>query len=175
MKYCTGLISVLLLATSFTACAPTTPGRVEGIINPGDQVDGMLFTTDDRIDWNIDLHARCDFDSVEGPENAENFQCRAIPGDRIFFGNCIGVGYDSQEEVDEAWGDFHLEVTFDDQPLNLPAFGYLDFELPESEPKYARVWNLMVEDITAGRHSIQCKKLEDGVIYSNTYVFTTSE
>ena len=175
MKRFTGLIYVLLLVTFIAACAPTTSGSVDGMINPGDQIDGMTFTTDDRIDWNIDLHNRCDFDSVEGPKNAEIFQCHASPGDRIFFGNCIGVGYDTPEEVDEAWGEFHFEVTFDDQPINLPAFGYLDFELYESESKYARVWNLMVEKITAGRHSVQCKKLEDGVFYSNTYVFTVSE
>jgi hypothetical protein len=145
------------------------------MINPGDEIDGMIFTTDDKIDWSIDLHYRCDFESVEGPQTAEIFQCSASPGERVFFGNCIGVGYDTPQEVDEAWRDFQLEVTFDDQPVNLPTFGYLDFELPDSDVKYARVWNLMVENITTGGHSVKCTKVEDGVTYTNTYVFTVSE
>jgi hypothetical protein len=55
------------------------PEYIEGMIHPGDEIDGMIFTTDDKIDWNIDLHIRCDFESVEGPETAEIFKCYASP------------------------------------------------------------------------------------------------
>ena len=63
-------IPVLLLVCQLASCGtptpnPTpTPGRVEGMINPGDTVDGMVFTATDEIDWDISPRFLCDMESM---------------------------------------------------------------------------------------------------------------
>ena len=55
-----------------------------------------------------------------------------------------------------------------------PTFGTLDFEIPDTDVK-ARVWNLKVENITPGTHTIQCMYEEGGESGTTTLVFTVSE
>jgi hypothetical protein len=53
MKRHVCLASVFLLAAIVVSCAKATPESVEGMINPGDEIDGMAFTTDDEFDFSI--------------------------------------------------------------------------------------------------------------------------
>ncbi len=149
----------------------------EGMINPGDEIDGMLFTTIDEIDWNISLAFLCDLESVEETDTSGTVPCSTSPGGRIFFGNFNGAPYDNPEDADEIWQKAKSEVAFDGQALNLPAFGYMQVELYDMEWKYARIWNLMVENFTPGTHSIQTvwEDLEENTKYTYTYVFTISD
>jgi predicted esterase len=165
----------LFLAAIATSCAKATPDSVAGMINPGDQVDGMVFTSVDEIDWDISLQFLCDMESVEESDNSSMLTCSASPGDSVFFGNCSGVGFNTPEEGDRLWKDFKIDVSFDGQAVNLAPFGYLDVDLYDMDVKYARIWNLMVEQIAPGTHTVQCIEEEEGVTRTNRYVFTVSE
>jgi predicted esterase len=182
MKRLTCLTFEMLLACMLASCGaptsmpPPTPisELVAGMINPGDEIDGMLFTTTDDIDWDISLAFLCDFSSWDDSSNRAA-PCFTLPGSSVFFGNYSGVGYDTPEEAVEEWRKVGSEVTFDGQPLNLPAFGHIEFELDDMEWKYAQVWNLMVENITPGTHTIQTVWEDAEASENNTYVFTVSD
>jgi predicted esterase len=166
---------VFLLAAILVSCAKATPEPVQPTINPGDEVNGMVFTAIDEIDWDISLQFRCDFESLEETDTSSTLACVASPGDRVFFGNCNGIGYDTPEEADRLWQDFELDVTFDGQALNLPPFGFLDDVLYDADKKYLRIWNVMVENITPGTHTIQCVQESEGETDTRTYVFTVAD
>lgn len=168
------LTTVLLLVTLLVSCVEATPGPIEGMINPGDEIDGMTFTIDDEFDFSIERHAYCGFEPVEETDTTFTQACSASPGDHVFFGNCTGVGGDSPEDLDNAWQSLKSEFTFDGQAINLPAFGTLDFDVPDTDMK-ARAWNLKVENIAPGMHTIQCKWEEGGESGTTTLVFTVSE
>jgi predicted esterase len=165
----------LFLAAVATSCAKATPDSVAAMINPGDQVDGMVFTSIDEIDWDISLQFLCDMESVEESENSSTLTCYASPGDSVFFGNCSGVGFGTPEEADRLWKGFQIDVTFDGQAVNLAPFGYLDVDLYDADVKYARIWNLMVQQIAPGTHTIRCVEEKEGGPHTNSYVFTVSE
>jgi poly(3-hydroxybutyrate) depolymerase len=93
----------------------------------------------------------------------------------VFFGNCIGILFDTQAEVKQTWEALKSEVSFDGQPVNLGAFGFIDTDYPEPEAKYLRMWNLSIENISPGVHTIECWNQEEGVTGSGSYSFTVSE
>ena len=53
---------VVQLLIIFSACARNKSNNSGGMINPGDEIDGMVFTTADEIDWNVSLSFLCDFE-----------------------------------------------------------------------------------------------------------------
>ena len=58
------LATVLLLVVLLVSCADATPEPVEGMIPPGDEIDGMVFSTDDQFDFSIERHAYCGFEPL---------------------------------------------------------------------------------------------------------------
>jgi len=175
MKKNISLSLIALLVIIFSACARNKSNNAEGVINPGDEIDGMVFTTADEIDWDLSLSFLCDFDSIEETDTSPTIDCFSSPGSSVFFGNFSGIPYNNPKEVDEPWNEIKSEVTFDGRPLNLQAFGYMEIELYEAEWKYARIWNLIVDNIMPGRHIIQTKWEEADEIQTNTYVFTIAD
>lgn len=169
-------LSLIVLFVSFLgSCEKGMPEQIEGTINPGDEVDGMLFTTIDEIDWNISLSFLCDFESVEETDTSATVPCSTSPGGHIFFGNFNGAPYDNPEEADDLWKKVEADVIFDGQTINLPAFGFMEVELYGMEWKYARIWNLMVENVMPGIHTIQTMWEDQEETTKYTYVFTISD
>ena len=168
-------ILLTLFVILFAACKGDYPKLIETQINPGDVIDGMRFLPIEKMDWRISLGSLCDMESGKGPITDNTFSCYARPGGRIFFGDCFGVGSETIHDIEKLWQDFKLIVTFDDRRINLPPFGFHDIEPFQPGEPYVRIWNLMVENITSGTHTIQCvEELEDGTD-TTTYVFTVSD
>ena len=175
MKKNISLSLIVLLLIILSACARATPKNAEVMINPGDEIGGMVFTTTNEIDWDLSLSFLCDFESIEETDTSPTIACFASPGSSVFFGNFNGIPYNNPKEADESWKEIKSEVTFDGQPLNLPAFGYMEIELYETEWKNARIWNLIVNNITPGTHTIQTIWEEADEIQTNTYIFTIAD
>lgn len=175
MKRRSMFASILLLAVLLVACSGSKTEPAVDRIDPGDVINGMTFTTDDQFDYDNDLNSYCGYERMEETDTSSYDECTAAAGNRLFFGNCLGIGKETTEELDLAWENLESpNITFDGQDLNLSAFGYLDFELPESELT-ARVVNAVVENISAGNHTIECGVVDEGVSYSNEWLFTVSE
>ena len=135
----------------------------------------MLFQPIEEMDWNISLAFLCDMESGVGPTTENSFSCTAKPGGRIIFGNCSGVGSETPQDIEKLWQDFELDVTFDDQKINLAPFGFQDFDPDQPGGPYFRIWNLMVENVTTGTHKIQCVEKTEEWTDSTTYIFTVSD
>jgi predicted esterase len=175
--------TVLLVAWLLASCGTPTslppltpiPEPGDGMINLGDEIDGMLFTTADEVDWDTSLALLCDFESKEETDTSTTVPCVASPGGQIFFGNCWGIAFDTPEEADAHWEKMRIEVTFDGQVVNTPSFGFLD--VPPSEPgeQNLRIWNVMVENVTPGTHTIECRWEDEGESGASTFKVTVSD
>jgi len=173
-------IVILIIVISSCGETPpeneTPPERIEGMINRGDEIDGMVFTTTDEIDWNSSLSPYCDSESAKKTDKSTTVPCFTSSGSSIFFGNCNGVLFDTEKEVEKSWEDFKLEVTFDGQEINLASFGFIDVDIEGIyEKKYVRMWNLKVGNIQPGDHLIVCKLEEGDESDTRTYNFTVSD
>jgi len=175
MKKIISLSPIVFLVIILSACARATPKNAEGMINPGDEIDGMVFTPTDEIDFDLSLAFLCDFESIKETDRSPTIACFSSPGSSVFFGNFSGIPYNDPKEADKPWREIKSEVSFDGQPLNLEAFGYMEIELYDAEWKYARIWNLNADNISPGTHTIQTIWEEAGETQTNTYVFTVSE
>ena len=49
------LTLTVFLVLLLSACAKAVQKNAEGMINPGDEINGMVFTTTDEIDWDLSL------------------------------------------------------------------------------------------------------------------------
>jgi len=174
MKKLVYFVVIVLFVMILGGCAKATPEHSEGMINPGDEIDGMVFTTIEEIDWDESLSMLCDFSSWDDIRN-RTASCFTLPGSNVFFGNFSGVPYNNSNEADEPWQEVKSDVSFDGQSLNLSSFGYLEGELFDMEWKYARMWNLAVENITPGTHTIQTVRGDSEGSETNTYIFTVSD
>jgi predicted esterase len=169
MKKFVYVIPIVWFGIVLVACVKATPQPAVGLISPGDEIDGMVFTTMNQVDWDRSLMFFCDFEAAEEADTTTTLACLAQPGSSILFGNCDGVGGDSVEEREEAWRRIKTEIVFDNQLVNLPAFGFLD------DPAEAvRVWNVIVENITPGTHTITCKYEREGEAGTTVFEFTVS-
>ncbi len=166
MKKLTFLVILILFFSILVSCAqptetPTTSGEM---INLGDEINGMVFTTTEEHDMYISFNAYCGWDPKEKTETTFYYECAATLGDRITFGNCIGIMGDNTKDLDESWEILKKdEITFDGKKVNLSSFGTQDFIAHNGKP--ARIWNVTVENIAPGDHTIQCKFEYEGVSY----------
>lgn len=164
-----------LIVFVMVSCAKATPAQVEGMIQSGDEIDGMVFATVDDLNWDISPVFLCNQDPVEKTDTSTTIKCSTLLGSSLFFGNCGGVLYETPQEADEKWQDYEIEISFDGREVDLPSFGYLDTEFPEDPSQNLRMWNLSVENISPGTHTIQCVQENEGEPFTGTFVFEVSE
>jgi predicted esterase len=176
MKRLYWFIVLLLVSSILISCSQPTETLMpsDEMINLGDEIDGMVFTTDDEQDMYITINAYCGWDPKEVIDTTYNFECAASPGDPIFFGNCIAVAVDPSEDLDDAWKKLkNAKMTFDGKDVNISSFGSLDFTAWEGSK--ARSWNVMVESISPGTHTLQCRHEYEDVAYESNWVITVPD
>lgn len=111
-----------LMILSLVACS--TPG--EEPIRPGDEVGRFLVTTGELevlVDSLVGFDQRCE---REGDE----IRCTVPPGTTycvsfFFYGDSVG-------DLDARWSAADYEITIEDRPVDLDAFGTVDFHHPDS-------------------------------------------
>ena len=173
-------VIVVLFVFILVACTSPTAEPVEGMINLGDEIDGILFTTLDEYDMYISAFAYCGWDPVDRVvEEKDNityrtayFECAASPGDPIFLGcNPLAEGSNT-DDIDGDWDKQKIEFSFNNQDVNLPSFGTLDYTTSDGKP--ARSWNVLVDGITPGQHTLHCRRELNNVVVDSTFDFTVS-
>jgi hypothetical protein len=140
--------TLLLLPILFlTACSkpPVTPTPID-MIQPGDTVNGVLVTkgTEDSI-YGFDLPCT---------QKDNIFTCTTT------FGNSTNVtaavyGF-SPEELQSKWETFTYSITIEGQPVDLPAFGTIDF-IHQQSGLYMRAYNIALigtDPITLTTHDV---------------------
>ena len=86
MKKLFSLTLIALFVIGLSACEKATPEPVKEMINPGDEINGMLFTSTDKVDWDNSITFLCDFSSWDDTSN-RMAPCFTMPGSSVFFGN----------------------------------------------------------------------------------------
>jgi hypothetical protein len=121
-----------------TPIASATPTASEEMINPGDKIGDFLITIGDSEDVIFVTKLHCPFDNSTGKESFEQ------P-----VGTMVNVGlgiYDDNlsggKTLDELWSEQTHEMFIDGRPVNLQAFGAIDFNNPMVGT--VRVWNVVI-------------------------------
>ena len=125
------LVGICVVALG--ACAPAT-----GPINPGDKIGGFLITTGDSEDIVFVTKLHCPFDNSTNTES-----CEQPVGTKVNVG--VGVYGDdpsNKASLDRLWSEQTHEMTIEGRPVNLQAFGSIDFVHPAVGT--VRVWNVVI-------------------------------
>ena len=145
MKTLCSLALIALSALVLSACAKATPQPSNEVIKPGDRLGDFLITTGDGEDVIYVTKLHCPFDSSSNTES-----CEQPVGTKVDVG--VGVYDDhpsSGKTLDELWLEQTHEMTIEGRPVDLQAFGSIDFSHPAVGT--VRVWNVVIVSDKPGR------------------------
>jgi len=137
MKKLTDLIYLCLFVIISGACAKVPLPSSAGMINPGDKIGDFLITKDDGEDVIFVTKLHCPFDSSTGTES-----CEQPIGAKVNVSQGIFADPSTGKTLDELWSEMTYEMIVEGRPVNLQAFGFLDFSHPVAGK--VRVWNVVV-------------------------------
>jgi hypothetical protein len=146
-KKLTCLTLIVVLVAILAACtkATATPNPID-MIEPGDTVNGVLVTTGDKNSiFGFDLPCT---------EKDKIYTCTTSFGNPT---NVTSAVYGStQEELQSKWETFTYTITIEGQPVDLPAFGTIDF-IHQQSGLYMRAYNVALtstDPITLTTHDV---------------------
>ena len=161
------LTLIVLFAISVGACARATQEPTNEAINPGDKIGDFLITTGDEEVVASSLDQNC---SKQGDE--EKYICENIVGKDI--NASLGI-YDDQYtgKLDELWSKHSYEMTINDRPVNLKAFGSIDRQ--HSTVGMMRYWNVVIGADKPGELTVHSKGIAGGDPFEDTttYLFVS--
>ena len=165
MKKLVFLTLIVLFAVIVGACAGATQEPTIEAINPGDKIGDFLITTGDEEVVASSFDQKC---SKQGDE--EKYICENIVGKDI--NASLGI-YDDQYtgKLDELWSNHTYEMTINDRPVNLQAFGSIDRKHPTVG--MMRHWNVVIVANKPGEITVHSKGVAGGDPFEDTttYVF----
>jgi hypothetical protein len=129
---------IVLSAIILSACVKAPPQPSDQIIKPGDRLGNVLITTGDSEDVIYVTKLHCPFDSSTSTES-----CEQPVGTKVNVG--LGVYDDNPstgKTLDELWLEQTHEMTIEGRPVDLQAFGSIDFYHPAVGT--VRVWNVVI-------------------------------
>jgi hypothetical protein len=145
------LMLVVLISVIACACVLAAPRSSGLLINPGDRIGAFQITTGqgDQVSFATQLH--CPIDIRTGTES-----CDQPVGTRVNIG--LGVCDNNPfkgSTLDEYWSDQTYEMMIEGRPVNLQAFGSIDFYRPALGT--VRVWNVVIVTQSPGTISARSK------------------
>jgi hypothetical protein len=176
MKKIVHLTLILLFVFILGACATATPQpvetssqRIEGMINPGDKIGDFLITTGDGEDIIFVSKLHCPFDSGSQTES-----CEEPVGTKV---NVVGIGFydddpSSGKTLDEYWSEGTHEMSIEGRPVNVQAFGSVDFN---SVIGTVRVWDVVIVSDKPGKITIHSTGIAGGDPFDYTVILTFTE
>jgi len=164
------LVPLLLLA-SLAACGTAASPSIAGPVEPGERIGHFLVfrgEQDADVLYPFDLSRNC---ASRGGE--EVYSCTVEVGQSINVATGI---YDdtapapsiATDKLEQDWSAYEYELTIDDRPVDLQAFGYVDVFHPIRG--VIRFWNVVVTSETAGELSVH----DSGVAHGQPFESTTT-
>jgi hypothetical protein len=163
-----GLLTIMLVS-----CAKATPQPVEpksspiaGLINPGDMLGNFLITTGNEKDIYYVTKVHCPYDQSTSTES-----CVIPVGTKVNVG--LGIYADnvsSGKTLDELWSEQTHEMFIEGHPINLQAFGTIDFDNPTVGT--VRVWNVVIVTDKPGKITANSKGVVGGDPWNYTAIIT---
>jgi hypothetical protein len=161
MKKLVYLTLIVMFTIILGACVKATPQPVDEMINPGDKIGDFLITTGDGEDVIFVTKLHCPFDSSTGTESCEQpLGTRVNVSQGIFADPSIG------KTLDELWSEQTHEMIIEGRPVNLQAFGSVDFSNPMVGT--VRVWNVVIVTDKPGKITA----LSKGVVGGDPWNYT---
>jgi hypothetical protein len=159
------MLVLVVLVVLLTACAKAMPEQVEGMINPGDKIGDFLITTGEGEDVIFVSKLHCPYDSSTGIES-----CEQPVGTKVNVG--LGIYGDSTsggKTVDEYWSKQTHEMFIEGRPVDLQAFGTVDFS---SIVGTVRVWNVVIVTDKPGKITAHSTGVVGGDPFDYTAIVT---
>jgi hypothetical protein len=115
-----------------------TPNISDQMINPGEKIGDFLITTGEGEDVVFVSKLHCPYDTSTGIESCEQpIGTKVNVGEGIYDDNPT-----SGKTLDEYWSEQTHEMFIEGHPINLQAFGTIDFNNPAVGT--VRVWNVVI-------------------------------
>jgi hypothetical protein len=150
------ILSIGLLVI-LTACQAAGQPSSAAMLKPGDTIDGMSLTTG-AVDV-PPLWAFCSPGQHSG--NTTSSECNVPVLPRLGIGHLFMVSDDTLSDLD--WSELTWQLFIDDQPVDLEAFGTLEYIMPaiSKSPSPVRevfksftAWDVVLTDLSPGEHTI---------------------
>jgi hypothetical protein len=166
------LTLIVLFVFILGACTTATPQpvetpsqRIEGMINPGDKIGDFLITTGDGEDVIFVTKLHCPFDS-----STETESCEQPVGTKVNVSQGIFADPSIGKTLDELWSEQTHEMVIEGRPVNLQAFGSVDFSQPVVGT--VRVWNVVIVTDKPGKITAHSKGVVGGDPWNYTAIIT---
>jgi hypothetical protein len=167
MKKILYLPLITLFVIFLDACTKAAPQSVDEMINPGDRIGDFLITTRDGEDVIFVTKLHCPFDNSTQTES-----CEQPVGTKVNVSQGVFADSSSGKTVDELWSEQTHEMLIEGRPVNLQAFGSVDFNNPMVGT--VRVWNVVVVTDKPGKITASSKGVVGGDPWNYTAIITFS-
>jgi hypothetical protein len=137
------------------------------MIEPGDKVGNFTITTGEQGNFIYGFSVDC-----SEPGAANTYTCSATTGDMINVSTGI---YDTTGKgtLDEAWTNSNYQIFIDDRPVDLAAFGTIDYTHPQVG--MIRFANVVITTDKPGQITVKDSGLYDnGDAFSSTSTYIYS-
>jgi hypothetical protein len=157
------LVTVLLVIGSSAACTGTggSSGDINKPIEPGDKVGDFVVNTGQEGSFTYGFSVDCAEMSA-----ANTYSCKATTGDVI---NVSTGLYDTtgSGNLDEIWAHSNYQIFINDRPVDLPAFGTIDYN--HQQVGAIRFANVVISTSKAGEITVR-----DSGVFDNGDPFTST-
>jgi hypothetical protein len=165
MKKIVCLAHIMLLVSILGACAKATPQFSDETINPGDKIGNFFITNGDGEDVIYVTKLHCPFDNSTQTES-----CEQPVGTKVNVSQGVFVDPSLGKTLDELWSEQSHEMFIEDRPVNLQAFGSVDFNNPMVGT--VRVWDVAIVTDKPGKITARSKGVVGGESWNYTAIIT---
>jgi hypothetical protein len=167
IKKIASLTLVALFVIISGACTKAASEASEEMINPGDKIGDFLITTGDGEDVIFVTKLHCPFDS-----STETESCEQLMGTKVNVSQGIFADPSIGKTLDELWSEQTHEMIIESRPVNLQAFGSVDFYNPMVGT--VRVWNVVIVTNKPGKITAHSTGVVGGDPWNYTAIITFS-
>ena len=145
MKKLARPLLVVLFGLVLGACGKSTPQSAE-MINPGDKIGDFLITTGGQEGVRPVWDLGCDESEGKG-------SCTVPAGTKVNGSWGFYADPSKGEDLETQWAGHTYEMVIDGRPVNLKAFGYVDFDHPYRDK--IRAWDVVITSDKPGEIEIK--------------------
>jgi hypothetical protein len=145
------------LLLMLTACQAAGQPPSAAVLKPGDTIDGMVLTTGAQDA--PPLWAFCSPGQHNGNTTTSDCSVPVLP--RLGIGHLFMVSDDTLSDLD--WSELTWQLSIDDQPVDLEAFGTFEYVIPVTSKSPSPVrevfknftaWDVVLTNLSPGEHTI---------------------
>jgi hypothetical protein len=163
-----GLFSIIVGGCGMTTQQPieVTTQLSDQMINPGDKIGDFLITTGKGEDVVFVTKIHCPYDSSTSTESCEQPVDTKVNVGLGIYGDNTSNG----KTVDDYWSEQTHEMFIEGRPVNLQAFGSLDFT--NATVGTVRVWNVVIITDKPGKITAHSTGVVGGDPFDYTAIIT---